>query len=315
MSAWAIPYTDQDPGFWEEIAERFDPHIREVYFPVPTGVIASGRSRQPEAFMEVFLRRTSLPKSVLVNPIVLARPIEETGPYVVEILKQLYNEYGVNRVTVTHPTLARLIKNTLPMFKITASVLMGIATPLQAIMVQDYVDVIVPDSRIVRDGRSLTQLRQAFSGEIRLIVNEACLPGCPYRTQHFFEMGYGDFFPQSLCQQTLDEQPWLRLTGAWILPHHLSYYTGLCDSFKLAGRVTLRDRARYLNVLNAYINNQPLGPADIGGGPASVLVRVDISAKWFEYTLYCDKNCHICSVCKNYYQQLLEEEAGYGEKV
>lgn len=314
MSAWVIPYVDQDPGFWEEIADRFGPHIREVYFPVPSGVIASGRSRQPEAFMEAFLQRAPLSKSVLVNPIVLARPVEEMGPHIVEILKQLYNDYGVSRVTVTHPALARLIKNTLPAFTVTASVLMGIATPLQALMVQDYVDVIVPDSRIIRDWRSLSQLRQAFSGEIRLIVNESCLPGCPYRSQHFFEMAYGDFFPQSLCQQTLEEHPWLRLTGAWILPQHLGYYAELCDSFKLAGRVTLRDRAKYLNVLNAYINGEPLGPVDIGGGPASMLAQVDISAQWFEYVLHCDKNCHACSVCKDYYKQLLEE-TGYGKKI
>jgi len=33
-----------------------------------------------------------------------------------------------------------------------------------------------------------------------------------------------------------------------ILPRHLVYYKGLYDALNLAGRVTLRDRAKYLAV-------------------------------------------------------------------
>jgi hypothetical protein len=67
MSTWVIPYVDQDISFWEEIADRFGMYVKEVYFPVFGGVIASGRSKQPEKFMETFLRYAPLSKSVLVN--------------------------------------------------------------------------------------------------------------------------------------------------------------------------------------------------------------------------------------------------------
>ena len=262
MSTWVIPYVDQDIVFWEEIADRFGAHVKEVYFPVPGGIVASGRSKQPDRFIEAFLRHAPLPKAVLVNPIVLPRPVEEIVPLVLASLKQLYGDFGVRSVTVANLTLARRIREECPEFKITASILMGIARPAQVLMAQDYVDAITPDNSLVRDLRGLRQLREAFAGEIRLIVNEACIPGCPHRTQHFYEMGYGDFYPRSLCQQMLDEHPWLRLTGAWILPRHLGYYEGLYDSLKLAGRVTLRDRARYLTVLSAYVQRiLPLQPS------------------------------------------------------
>jgi len=282
--------------------------VKEVYFPMPGGIVSSGRPIQPNAFLETFLHRAPLPKAVLANPVILPRPAEEMAPHVLEALKRLYADYGVSSVIITDLTLARIIREALPEFKITASVLMGIATPAQALMVEGYVDAITADGRLVRDLRGLRQLRAAFSGEMRLIVNEACLPGCPFRKQHFYEMGYGDSYPQSLCQHTLNEHPWLRLTGAWLLPQHLVYYDGLYDSLKLAGRVTLRDPARYLKVLGAYVHGDEILPRDIGGGPASVLEPIGMPADLFEYVLTCDKNCHNCSVCCDYYAQAVGAE-------
>jgi hypothetical protein len=303
MSTWVIPYVDQDLSFWEEIADRFGAHVKEVYFPMPGGMVASGRGKQPDRFMEAFLQHAPLSKTVLVNPIVLDQPVEEIAPRVLDALKQLQDDFGVSGVTVANLALARRIRKECPEFRITASILMGIARTAQVLMVRDYVDAITPENSLVRNLRGLRQLREAFAGEVRLIVNEACIPGCPYRTQHFYEMGYGDFYPQSLCQQMLDEHPWLRLTGAWILPRHLVYYEGLYDSLKLAGRVTLRDRVRYLTVLSAYVHREEILPRDIGGGPASVLEAIDIPDELFEFILSCDKDCHACSICRDYYEQ------------
>jgi hypothetical protein len=123
-------------------------------------------------------------------------------------------------------------------------------------------------------------------------------------------MGYGDSHPQSLCQQMLEKRPWLRLTGAWILPRHLVHYEGLYDSLKLAGRVTLRDRDRYLAVLSGYVHREEILPRDIGGGPASVLEGIDMPDELFETILHCDKNCHTCSICRDYYEQAVAREGG-----
>jgi hypothetical protein len=303
MGRWVIPYVDQPLDFWEEVAAHFGPAIREVYFPVPGGTIASGRSRQPDSWLPIFLRQAPLPKGVLINPIVLPQPAEDLANPVCDLLRRLRDDYGVVSATVTHPGLAQRIKTRLPEIRLTASTLMGIATPAQALMVRDWVDAITPDNRLVRDLAALRRLRRAFSGELRLLVNEACIPGCPFRIQHFYEMGYGQSFPRSLCQALLQAQPWLQLSGAWILPRHLEHYSGLYDTLKLAGRVTLCDRTRYLTVLDAYVHRRPLLPRDIGGGPASVLDEMDISDELFEFTLHCDRNCHTCSRCREYYRQ------------
>jgi collagenase-like PrtC family protease len=310
VSTWVIPYVDQDISFWEEIADGFGAHVKAVYFPMPGGIIASGRGRQPDGSLEAFLRHAPLPKAVLLNPVVLPRPVDQIAPPVLSALRRLYEDFGVSSVTIANPTLARRIREEWPELEIAASVLMGIARPAQVLMVQDCVDAITPDNSLVRDLDGLRRLRDAFAGEIRLIVNEACIPGCPHRTQHFYEMGYGDSHPQSLCQHMLEERPWLRLTGAWILPRHLVYYEGLYDSLKLAGRVTLRDRDRYLAVLSAYVHREEILPRDIGGGPASVLEGIDMPDELFETILHCDKNCHTCSICRDYYERAVAREGG-----
>lgn len=303
MSIWTIPYIDQPASFWHDLAERFGPHIKEVYFPISSQLIGSGRSPQPDTHTIPFLQEAPLSKSVLVNPIALPGPVEVVGPTVVAELKRLHEMYGVQSVVVTNLALARLIREKLPLFSITASVLMGIHSPAQALIVKECINVIVPDNRLVRDLNGLKRLRDSFSGQIRLMVNEACIPGCLYRTQHFFEMGYGDWFPQSLCSPMLEEHPWLRLTGAWILPRHLHFYDGLYDGLKLAGRVTLRDPQRYFQVLGAYIQRADILPCDIGGGPASVLEPITIPGDLFEYTLTCNKDCSACSICQSYYER------------
>ncbi len=310
MSIWIIPYVDQPLDFWQEVNRRFGLQVKEVYSPVPGRLFASGRPPQPERFLSDFLRDVPLPKGVLVNPIVLPRPVEVVAPQVLTALRRLEGDYGVRSVTVANPTLARRIKEALPGWKVTASVLMGLVTPAQVWLVGDGVDAITADNRLVRDLSGLRQLRQAYSGEIRLIVNEACLPGCPFRTQHFYEMGYGDEFPQSLCQGLLEQHPWLRLTGAWVLPRHLHFYDGLYDGLKLAGRVTLRDPERYLRVLEAYIHRRPILPRDIGGGPASPVAAIDVSDEWFEFVLHCHKRCDICSVCREQYEQAIHSSGG-----
>ena len=201
MSTWIIPYVDQPVDFWQDVVTQFGVHIREVYFPMPGGVVASGRPPQPDKFMDSFLQSAPLAKAVLVNAIVLPQPVEQIGPRILAALESLYGNYGVSSVTVASLALARLIKERLPQFRVTASILMGLSTPVQVVMVQNYLDVLVPEGHLLRDLRGLRRLRQAFRGEMRLIVNEACLPGCPFRFQHFHEMAYSCDFPQSLCSK------------------------------------------------------------------------------------------------------------------
>ena len=185
---------------------------------------------------------------------------------VIAALKRLNGEFGICRATVTNLRLAQMIRQALADWSLTASVVMEISDPYQAQLVNGICDTLVPASRVVRDMPALKAIRAAFRGRIRLMVNEACLPGCPFRTQHFHQVNIGMQEQKELCIELLHEQPWRRLTGGWVLPQHLHFYAGIYDEMKLAGRVTLRDPAKFRYVLESYIQRQPLHPMRLGAG-------------------------------------------------
>ena len=300
---WAIPYIDQPIEFWQDLAVRFGSSIAEVYFPWPEILIGSGRSPLPRDHLASFLRDSPFPRALLLNPVVLPEPVGPLAPRVVSAVRRLDDQFGLASVTVTDLLLGRAIRQALPHLSITASVLADIHQPYQLLALDGICDTLVVASRSLRDLPALQALRLAFPGRLRLIVNEGCLPGCPYRSQHFYEMAAGFPLPRSLCQSLLDQHPWLRLTGAWVLPQHLHLYDGLYDDLKLAGRVTLADPEKYRRVLGAYVRREPLGPHEIGGGPAAPLQPLEIPEAFFAHTLSCGKRCDRCDICRTYYDR------------
>lgn len=307
---WVIPYIDQPPAFWERIAGDYPGLIKEVYFPMPGGSIGSGEPPQADAHLCELLRHAPLPCSVLLNALTLPRPVEAIAPPVIEAVKRLHGEYGLAGATVTNLTLAARVREAIPDLPLTASCLMQISLPSQVAMLEGIIDTIVPDIRIIRDLPALRVLKESFAGRIRLMVNEACLPGCPFRVQHFHEMGSGFPYPLSLCEETLARHPWMRLTTGWILPQHLHLYEGTYDELKIAGRVTLRDPRHFRRVLDAYVHRLPLPPGDLGGGPASVIEPIEITEAFFAKTLTCGHNCHACRLCRDYYEAAIANLKG-----
>lgn len=300
---WTIPYIDQPVSFWHELSDSYEQYIDEVYFPLPLDCVASGRPIQPARHLTEFLKKTPFQLSALVNPIILSRPVEELSGAIIEKIQELNGEYNFRSVTVTNVVLAEKIKESIPDIKLTASALMDIFAPNQLAMINGIFDVLVPSSRIVRNLPALSALKKSFHGEIKMIVNEGCLPNCVFRTQHFYEMGAKIEYPKSLCQEMLAHKPWLRLTGSWILPQQLHFYHGIFDKLKLAGRVTLQNPDYYREVFDAYVFRKKRFPNKIGGGPASVNLPIHIDDEFFRQILHCNKACHRCAICQEKYEE------------
>lgn len=306
---WVLPYIDQPGAFWERVAEAVAPDRAMVYFPlsavaaVATGAapIASGRPPQPRAHIRALLASDSVERSVLLNPIVHDGPAECVFAEVEPALRRLTQESAIAEAVLASVGLARLVRTAFPALSLAASTLLEVSTPAQAVYLEGLFDTLVPSDRAMRNLGVLGALRDAFPGRIRLMVNEGCLPGCVYRTQHFYEMARGEALSASLCAGLMRREPWLALTGAWVLPQHLGLYDGLYDEIKLDGRVTLRDPERYLRVLRAYVTREPLQLAEIGGGPATEPSVPEITREFYEYTLTCPRTCATCDVCRTYY--------------
>jgi len=276
--------------------------IDEVYLPLPGRDIPSGRPEQPSRFVMDFLQNSPFPVSFLINPIVFNKPLEDLSGVITDKLKEMCDQYNVRSVTLSNLMLAQYIKNKIPELKLHASVLMDIFTPAQIVYINEVFDVLVPSSRIIRDLKALRALKHSFNGEVKLIVNEGCLPHCVLRNQHFYEMGCKTPFPKSLCKNILKEKPWLGLTGSWILPQHLPLYEDVFDKLKLSGRVTLQNPGYYNEVLKSYIFRKPRRPHKIGTGPVCSNLNFHIDDEFFKTLLNCDKVCHRCFVCEDYYE-------------
>jgi hypothetical protein len=301
-SKWLIPYVDQPLPFWEMLFTRYHQNIRAVYLPIPHDEIGSGRPRQPNRNVEQFLD-LRLPISLLINSIVLPFAVAEVAQQILPLLEHLKARANVVEITVANLQLAGIISRELPGISIAASVLMDVYRPQQVALIEGICDILVPSSRIFRQIKLLRALKERFPGKIRLIVNEACLSDCPFRIQHFFEMSRQSLNPESLCKDLLQKNPWMRLTGAWVLPQHLKLFEGIYDELKLAGRVTLRNSDHYFRVLTAYIEKSPLLPHEIGGGPASPTIPMNIEEDFYRETLVCEQKCWSCDRCKSYWNE------------
>lgn len=308
---WVIPYVDQPMEFWDEIKKMYGKYIKEVYTPLPSGEFQSGRPVQDQKYLKLFLKTDIFPVSTIVNPAILNDDPHKISKKIINEIKELSGNTKFTGITLSDTRLARQIKKEIKDIDITASVLMDISTPDQLSMIDDLFNTIVPSSNIVRNLNSLDRLKRSFNGKIRLMLNEACIPGCIWRTQHFYEMSNFKE-PKTLCNNFLDKNPWMRLTGAWILPQHIHLFNGLYDELKLAGRVTLKKRENYIKVLGSYIKKAPLYPHQIGGGPASPLEEIEIEENFYIKTIYCKKTCSDCSICK-YYHETKKKEAFHGE--
>lgn len=298
---WVLPYIDQPPEFWHKLADSHGEQVKAIYFPLPSGLLGTGRPRQSERHLGGLLRQERLGKHVLLNPVKPRRPIAEIGQAVVDEVAALVEECGITGATLTDPHLAALLRQRLPTLELTASTLMEVMEARQAAALRGLFDVLVPASgilhRVLGERDTLRDLQAAFGGKLRLLLNEGCLPGCEFRRQHFEEMSDGRPWPRSLCAPTLLVEPWRRLTGAWILPQHLHLLDGCHHEYKLAGRITLSDPHLYQMVCDAYLNRIALWPHQIGAGPASVLRPVILREEFYHYLLGCGGQCGSCRLC------------------
>lgn len=297
-----VPYVDHDAKFWQKLKALYGEQIKEVYFPIIDEQIPTGRPRQPDKYLKAFLESKIFPVSVLINPVILPRPVEEYTDRVLRELEYYEKNYRLTGATLANLTLAGKIRKFFPDLRLAASTLMEISNEQQINMLSETFDTIVPSANALREIRVLRTLRKKFKGTIRLMVNEACIPSCVFRTQHFYEMSNPAILhPDSLCHALLKQKPWLRLTGGWVLPQHLFLFKGLYDEIKLSGRITLQQPDNFFKVVESYLFEKELQPHEIGGGPASVNIPMQIGTAFYKYTLNCRKNCATCKVCNDYW--------------
>jgi len=298
-----IPYIDQPLSFWEALAERWRDRIAGVYLPPADERLPTGRPRQPREHLEELFARPPFRLSLLLNGIPEDPGEGGTRDLVWGQIERLGGQDKIAQVVLSRLDLAELVRERFPGIQLAASVLMDVRTGEEAMRLNGLFDALVPSSAVLRDLDALKEIRRSFNGTVRLLLNEGCLRTCPFREEHFREMAGGVLQPGTPCESLLAEEPWLCLTGAWVLPQHLWMYQGVYDELKLSGRVTLRDPKRYLRVLDGYLLGRFLSPHQIGGGPGAPRHPIFVESDFFRETLRCGGRCGDCSTCRSYYER------------
>lgn len=237
---------------------------------------------------------------------------------VCETVEEVAGKYTLTSVTTTSPPLAHLIKQNFPGIATRASVNMGVATPAAAEYLAEDFDGFYLPRELNRSLSALEDFSDALErmGKTRhILANSGCLNHCPARSFHdnlvSHEMGVASMdnaIPfRGLCADWLRDPSHRRMLLSrlnLIRPEDLSLYEGLCDSIKLATRVSPDPTF----ILESYAAGACHGnlldltePNHAGHFYPMVLENDRIPPEYGLYAASCAKKCDICGYCGKVY--------------
>ncbi len=269
---FSVPYNN-DPETLTEVFKlklQKGNRIREVYLSGPQQYSGSGRITEEmnEAEFIGIMKRIheeGLRVNLLMNT--TCEGLEWYNPEVVktkiDFLRRMYEEHGLEAVTLANPLYVAEVRRHFPDLEICASVLGEIDCLERAeIFARLGANVITPDVDINRNLPLLRKMKKAIKGEFKLMVNDGCLYKCPFRRFHFNYISHrskevapieGDAFFANCSQVTLWDYSQIFKSG-WIRPEDLEGYTDITPFFKIVGRA--RPRSMVLRTVDAYMKQR-----------------------------------------------------------
>jgi collagenase-like PrtC family protease len=333
---FSVPYNN-DPGTLTEIFKRKEHNgnrIREIYLSGPQEFAGSGRISPALEFSEFAdavqkIHHEGIRVNLLLNstcegsdwytPSVLGKTMD--------YLKRVFEEYGVEAVTIANPLYIREVRKRFPQVEICASVLGDIDCIHKAIIYKKAgVDVITPDVNINRNLNLLRAIKERTGTELKLMVNEGCLFKCPFRKFHFNYISHKSRNPGiggvksednvfSLnCLQLTKSDPSQLLKSGWIRPEDTARYGQISNFFKLVGRTS--SGSMIVRSLEAYMQQSwdgdliELMAGNLYSYGMSYLMHLDNKSLdavgFFEKVTTCDQQCLDCDFCERLTEKLIK---------
>jgi collagenase-like PrtC family protease len=342
---FSVPYNN-DPETLTEIfkfKEYNGNHIREIYLSGPQEYAGSGRI-SPAQSLDDFadavnrIHQEGIRVNLLLNSVCegsdwySSNVLNRTMDY----LKRVFEDYGVEAITIANPMYIREVRRRFPQVEICASVLGDIDCIDKAIIYRKAgADAITPDVNINRNLRLLKKIREKTGLEIKLMVNEGCLYKCPFRKFHFNYISHKSRNPGAdgtkgednvfslNCIQVTKSDPAQLLKSGWIRPEDLERYGEISTFFKLVGRTSsIRMICRSLE---AYMQQAwdgdllELMAGNLYSYGMSYLMHLDNrsldAVGFFEKVTTCDHECIDCDFCPQLAVKLLKRGVFTPEKI
>lgn len=247
------------PCNWQDdLLEQLDPaEVDSLYGKLPEDVLGGGRPtcklprtslQEAEAFIAK-VRDKGIHFNYLVNSSCTANAeFTESGHQEILELLDWVAQSGADFVTVATPFVADLVARRHDRLKIAVSKFGFVASPQQARFWQDAgAFQITIDPRITRCFSRLEAIRAAVQIQMVMLVNEACLLGCPHVYYHANCDSHGSqkgerqayaSYSRLFCARVYAEHADQIIKATFIRPEDLSHYESIgIDRFKLVGRV------------------------------------------------------------------------------
>jgi collagenase-like PrtC family protease len=342
---FSVPYNN-DPETLTEIF-KFKEHngnnIREIYLSGPQEYAGSGRISPEQSFDDFAgavnrIHQEGIRVNLLLNSV--CEGSDWYSPNVLnntmDYLKRVFEDYGVEAITIANPMYIREVRRHFPQVEICASVLSDIDCMDKAIIYKKAgANAITPDVNINRNLRLLKKIREKTGLEIKLMVNEGCLFKCPFRKFHFNYISHKSRNPGvdgtksednvfSLnCIQVTKSDPAQLLKSGWIRPEDLERYSEISTFFKLVGRTS--STRMICRSLEAYMQQAwdgdllELMAGNLYSYGMSYLMHLDNrsldAVGFFEKVTTCDHECIDCDFCAQLAAKLLRRGVFTPEKI
>jgi len=262
---------EDSPTCFSELARRFAPRLKEVYFPWPG--LAHGRASHTMPNEEErsvadlkYCRDHGMKLDLLANAMCYGEKscTAEQHRQIVDIVKRL-DKFGLypEIVTTTSPYIARLFKLEFPDIEVRASVNMELRNTLAL----EYLSPLFDSFYISRDvQRDLPTFRRfadwcrEHDRKLCLLANSCCLRNCPWHASHDAVLahmnsnslqGVDEENCKLLCFDNHPYEEFLR--PGWIRPEDVPLFEPELEIVKLATRTV---SAKYtLEIVEAYLNH------------------------------------------------------------
>ena len=323
---------EDSPTSFAELARRYAPRLKEVYFPWPglaTGRAASALPREKErtAADLKYCRDHGMKLNLLANGMCYGETActEEQHRQIVDIVREL-DRLGLypESVTTTSPYIARLFKLEFPDIDVRASVNME----LRNMLAYEYLSPLFDSFYISRDVQRDLPTFHRFADWCRdhgknlcLLANSCCLRNCPWHAPHNSILAHMNATMlgqidsgncKLLCERVFVKRQYVEfLRPGWIRPEDIHLYEPELEVVKLATRT-----AQYpIDMVEAYLNHSYDGN----------LLRIMNPYHGFEFRPYridnksfpadwatsgiastCAENCTHCGKCEQILKQVMK---------
>ncbi len=238
------------------------------------------------------------------------------------------SEIKADYVIVSHPLLCEIAKKRFPL-KVKISTVACVNTPNALRFWEELgADIVTIDFMRNRDFQTLKKLARAARCELEVIVNDACLPSCPFRLSDYASSSHsvrdahrllGGFSHLRCALEKLKDPIWL-LRSPWIRPEDLHEYEKIgIENFKISGREF--STSRILKALRAYSERRsPPNFAEILSSPPSwgsfdgLAAALSLDARKLAGFLEffkrgkCAFDCFLCKWCERWKEAIKVKE-------